>query len=205
MICKECGRELMENDKFCVICGTPNPLFENAEPAHEHTAYTQADPEPAQEHSVYTQPNTEPAQEHPTYTQSNTEPAQEHPTHAQPSTEPAQERPTDAELAQGYTQTNAEQSGYTQPNPYPAQEYQPFPQPKDNAANEYRQYDPNYRALPKERVKHTCSLSVVVFCGIVIFLLSVACGVFAGLYFSAKTAALPAPYSITQQESGLGD
>ena len=167
MICKECGRELMENDKFCVICGTPNPLFENAEPAQRHTEYTQADTTPAQEQTVFPQTDTIPEQEQPAFPQTDTTPAQEQP---------------------AFTQPNPEFPYYTRPSAEPAQEYQP-PYGNRTAARE-------------ERVKYTCSLSVVIFCGIVIFLLSVACGVLAGLYVSAKNSAVPMPYSITEYESG---
>ena len=109
MICSECGREMPETDKFCVICGAPNPLLENAEE--------------------------------------------------------------------------------------PAQEYAPYANAGGDAAGEYRPYDSTDMTMSggKAKVKRTCSLSAVVFCGIVIFLLSVACGIFAGLYFSARTAAVTMP------------
>lgn len=104
MICNECGREMAETDKFCVICGTPNPLFQSmGQPAQNYEPYAE-EPDPA-----------------------------------------------DMVMSGG-----------------------------------------------KARVKHTCSLSAVIFCGIVIFLLSVACGIFAGLYFSAKSDL--AAYSVTEYE-----
>ena len=104
MICNECGREMPETDKFCVICGTPNPLFQSpGQPAQNYEPYT-AEPDPA-----------------------------------------------DMVMSGG-----------------------------------------------KARVKRTCSLSAVIFCGIVIFFLSVACGIFAGLYFSARSDL--AAYSAAEYE-----
>ena len=118
MICNECGREMPDSDKFCVICGTPNPNFESAAA--------------------------------------------------------------------------------------PAQDYPPQPQPVNEFGmeNEYRAFDPSDIDTAEEdtEVKRTCSLSVVVFCAVVIFMLSVACGVFAGLYFSGRNAALAAPYSVTEYD-----
>lgn len=121
MICNECGREISETDKFCGICGTPNPLY-------------QAEDDPAREYPFYTPPVSETANEYHPY---------EH-----------KEEPAEMKMAGR-----------------------------------------------KAKVKRTCSLSAVVVCIVVIFLLSVACGVFAGLYFSVRPAAVPA-YSITSYESG---
>lgn len=120
MKCNECGSEMLETDKFCGICGTPNSLIqrETAEPVQE----------------------------------------QEPPVREQ---EPYEQEPAEAETA---------------------------------AAAEVTE--------ESEKVKRTCSLSAVVFCIVVIFLLSVACGAFAGLYLSARSAAVTAPYSITQSYSG---
>lgn len=139
MICNKCGREMSDTDKYCGMCGTLNPMFENTEPAQEHAPYPQTGTEPAQEHTPYPQTNT-----------------------------------------------------------MPAPEYRPYPQPIG---------DPNHMAMSEreEKVKHTCSLSAVIFCGIVIFLLSVACGVFAGLYFSVKPAAKSAPSSLTEYADGEGE
>ena len=77
------------------------------------------------------------------------------------------------------------------------QGYAPYTQPNGAPAPEYRPFDPN-AVQPPQKVKRTCSLSVVVFCGVVIFLLSVACGVLAGLYLSERAA--HAPYSITEHD-----
>ena len=146
MICANCGREMPETDKYCVICGTENPLFENADrPAWEHTPQT-AD-QPVQEYTSSVQTADQPAREYTPYTQLNAEPT-----------------------------------------------------------DEYRRYDHDMGTpAGNSKEKRTCSLSAVVFCGIVIFLLSVACGVLAGLYFNAKTAAVTAPYSIAMQASGERD
>ena len=100
-----------------------------------------------------------------------------------------------------------EQRAYEQRPDEPVHEYRPYKQPDDEPARSYRAYEqeaaPNETERPAEKVKEkrTCSLSVVVFCGVIIFLLSVACGVFAGLYYNARTAVVP-PCSIVQYESG---
>ena len=177
MICKECGREMPETDKFCGICGTPNPLFENADaPAQERILYTQPDSEPVQEHQPYTQDSSEPVQGYQPNTQDNDDTAQEH----QPDSQP------ESETAQGY-------QPYTQPNVSPAQEYRPYAQAVNEPTN-------MKMAGGKTKVKYTCSLTAVIVCVVVIFMLSVACGVFAGLYFGGRTAAAAPAHSITQYE-----
>lgn len=98
-----------------------------------------------------------------------------------------------------------EQRAYEQRPAEPADEYGLYKQPED--VRSYRAYEQETapkeaeRPAEKVKVKRTCSLSVVVFCGVVIFLLSVACGVFAGLYYNARTAAV-SPYSAAWYESG---
>ena len=174
MICKECGREMPETDKFCGICGTPNPLLENvAAPAQEYVPYTQPDSEPVQEYQPNTQDNGETAQEN----QPDSEIAEEYRPNPQPDSqpvnEPYQEYP--------YPQTNSGYRPYTQAAGEPAD---------------------IKTAGRKAKVKYTCSLTAVIVCVVVIFLLSVACGVFAGLYFSARPAASLPAHSITQYESG---
>lgn len=150
MICANCGREMPDTDRYCGICGTLNPLLENAAPAQESP-----DP-PVQEHAEDTPVSEEP-------------PAQEYTAGIQ----------TNVARVQGYT---------------------PYPQANGVPAPEYRPFDPNL-TQPPEKVKRTCSLSVVIFCGVVIFLLSIACGVLAGLYLSEKTATR-AHYSATEYENG---
>lgn len=111
MICEKCGSEMLETNKFCGICGTPNPLHPEAAEAVREYGSSEQEPEEAKE-----------------------------------------------------TET----------------------------------------AVGKAKVKRTCSLSAVIFCGVVIFILSVTCGVFAGLYFSARSAPVNALYSTTQYDSGGG-
>lgn len=78
------------------------------------------------------------------------------------------------------------------------QEYTPYTQTDGTPAPEYRPYPPVGMEPPMGKVKRTCSLSAVIFCAVVIFFLSVACGIFAGLYFSARQAAAIAPPPITE-------
>ena len=177
MICKECGREMPDTDKFCGKCGTPNPLFENV----DLPVYTQPDTEPVQEHQPYPQPDSIPAQEY----QPDNEPVQEH----QPVSEPAQERQPVSEPEQEYR-------SYAQTSGNPAQEYRPYGQPVVSEPAEMKM------ARGKAKVKYTCSLTAVIVCIVVIFLLSVACGIFAGLYLGSRPAALAPAHSVTQYESG---
>ena len=108
-------------------------------------------------------------------------------------------------LFQGGDEPVREQRAYEQRPTEPAHEYRPYKQAED--VRSYRAYEqetaPNEAERPAEKVKvkRTCSLSVVVFCGVIIFLLSVACGVFAGLYYNARTAAV-SPCSAVWYESG---
>ena len=165
MICKECGRVMPDTDKFCGRCGTPNPLFENADvPVQEQQPYANENSVTAQQYQPYTQPYTESVQEQPPHTQENTE---------------------------------------------PVQEQQPHPQVNDSPVHEYRPHaqtvnEPTDMKMSggKAKVKYTCSLTAVIICVVVIFILSVACGVFAGLYFSVRPAAIAPVHSITQYESG---
>lgn len=194
MICKECGREMPDTDKFCGKCGTPNPLFENL----DLPVYTQPDSEPVQEHQPCTQPDSilvqeqqpdsEPEQEYRSYTQPTDSPAQEHQPYTQPDAEPVQEHQSVSEPEQAYR-------SYTQPAGSPAQEYRPYGQPISEPTD-------MKMARGKAKVKYTCSLTAVIVCIVVIFLLSVACGIFAGLYLGSRPAALAPAHSVTQYESG---
>lgn len=201
MICKECGREMPETDKFCGICGTPNPLLENiGAPVQEYVPHAQPDSEPAQERWTNTQDNDAPVQEHQPQTQPDSVLVEEHQPYTQPDNEPVQENQPDSEISQ-------EHRPNTQPVNEPYQEY-PYPQTNGIPAQEYRPYTQTAAepadmkmAGGKAKVKYTCSLTAVIVCVVVIFLLSVACGVFAGLYFSVRPAAAVPAHSITQYES----
>lgn len=128
---------------------------------------------------------------------------------------------TPGPLPQSEDEPVREQRAYDQRPDEPDREYRPYKQPEDGheyrpckqpenePVRSYRAYEqetaPNEteRAAEKVKVKRTCSLSAVVFCGVVIFMLSVVCGVFAGLYFNARmTAAAVAPCSLVQYETG---
>ena len=75
---------------------------------------------------------------------------------------------------------------------------QSFTLPQGVPAPEYRPFDPNLMPPPPQKEKRTCSLSVVIFCGVLIFLLSIACGVLAGLYLNERAA--HAPYSVSESD-----
>ena len=121
MICEKCGREIYESDKFCGICGAPNPMYKGDDPVNEYPFYTPQRSDTAGEYSPY-----------------------------------AGQEPTEMKMAGG-----------------------------------------------KAKTKHTCSLSAVIICIVVIFLLSIACGVFAGLYFSLRTSkAAASSRSATVYETG---
>ncbi len=77
MICKHCGTELADDDRFCYNCGNPVEAEEAAEPEPEETA------EPAAAAETEAAPTTETAE----VTTAETEAAPE----AAPETEPAQE------------------------------------------------------------------------------------------------------------------
>ena len=172
MICAKCGREMPDTDRYCGICGTLNQLFDAPLPVQEYTG--------AQESGL-------PARE-PTDTQTGDAAVPEN-TVTQAADLPVTEAP-EADLpvpdfASGIHTSVARVQG-------------PTPQPGAMPPPGYRPYVPVEPPAKKEKVKRTCSLSVVIFCGVVIFLLSVLCGVFAGLYFSVKPAAVAAQHSITE-------
>ena len=135
MKCEKCGREISETDKFCGICGMPNPVYQGDDPAREYPFYTPQGSDTVGEYSSYTRQRSDTSDEY---------------------------------------------------NPYARQE------PADMKM-----------AGKKAKVKRTCSLSAVVVCIVVIFLLSIACGVFAGLYFSQRTSkTAPSSRSATVYETG---
>lgn len=185
MICAKCGREMPDTDRFCGICGTLNRRFDNPLPVPEHTGGQESDM-PAREYTR-AQESALPAQEI-TETQTDDAAAQSS-TDAQTTDLPVTEVPEAdfpvPDFAAGIHTSVARVQG-------------PTPQPGVMPPPGYRPYVPADSPTRKEKVKRTCSLSVVIFCGIVIFLLSVLCGVFAGLYFSVKPAAAIAPHSITE-------
>ena len=182
MICAKCGREMPDTDRYCGICGTLNQLFDAPPPVQETDA--QAGVLPAQEYTGARE-SSKPVQES-AATQTGDVTAQEN-TDTQASDLPVTEAPDlpVPDFAAGIHSSVARVQGSApQPGVTPPPGYRPYPAVEPPA--------------PKEKVKRTCSLSVAIFCGIVIFLLSVLCGIFAGLYFSVKPAAVTAPHSITE-------
>ena len=166
MICANCGREMLDTDRYCGICGTLNPLFGNAVSAPEHT---ETDGFSVRE--SITDIHDIPFQEYTSETPEEERPARKSTAGIQSSVAHLRERTP-------YTQTDTTPSSW------------------------YRAHTPDDTAPPKEKEKRTCPLSVVVFCGVVIFFLSVACGVLAGLYLNARSAAVTAPYSLTEYKEG---
>lgn len=161
MKCTNCGNEILPTDKYCGICGEFNPLSvteEKKEEPAEVSAEEKAFAEESAEES-----ETAPAEE----TEKTEEPAS-------PQTEEAKE--------------SAEEAAPESAEPAPAQNTEP---PRNNYAANHYGYDPARHYAPAakpEKVKRTCSLSAVVFCGIVIFILSVLCGIFAGLYIGKASS-----------------
>lgn len=67
----------------------------------------------------------------------------------------------------------------------------PVPPASEPAPNTEQQdkytYRPDEYSYPEEKEKKVCSLSVAVFCVVMVFILSVLCGVFAGMYFTERS------------------
>lgn len=206
MKCEVCGVELKDTDKFCGICGTPNPNYTPDAPseysenpvnpvvlvpsdvtdneglrAEDLTEVQTQAGEEQQSVGISTEENyigqhlAESGEASEVLeTEKNAEP----------------ENVNEAENTAGTSipVTNAKQTlpqqGYYNngfaPPPYNA------PPAGYNAMN--------YQQQPKQKEKRVCSLSAVVFCIVVILILSIACGILGGMYLRERNHRLGISY-----------
>ena len=210
MKCEICGTEYKDTDRFCGMCGTPNPLYDIKNgtkitmpaPAEPVTEYT----EPAEELTETAEPILEPISEpvapepnfpDPTQSAAAAEPFGNiadtfHEADNIPEIVEANEADEPAELSSTH---DIPQSTETQ---IPASVPKPEEETNINAAPEitvtHHHTDtrsaPRHKAEKKQKPpkeKRVCSLSAVVICVIIILILSVACGALGGLYLGERT------------------
>ena len=213
MKCEKCGTEYKDTDRFCGMCGTPNPLLEvkpvPETPVSNSFEYTESD-QAAESNDTDTQ----------TQAQAYSFPD---PTKPQPSPEPFAAAPETADKPEADNTAEAsnisdiselseapkaeavtnEQEQTEQPTPESpvyhtstviqdeplyAGENKAVPQNKEPASSQPNIPKKSKQKLPKpQKEKRVCSLSAVVICIIIILILSVVCGVLGGLYLGERT------------------
>lgn len=212
MKCEKCGTEYKDTDRFCGMCGTPNPLLEvkpvPETPVSNSFEYTESD-KAAESNDTDTQ----------TQAQAYSFPD---PTKPQPSPEPFAAAPETAdkpeadntaeasnisdiselsEAPKAEAVTNEKEqteqptpespvyhtSTVIQDEPLYAAENKAVPQNKEPASSQPNIPKKSKQKLSKpQKEKRVCSLSAVVICIIIILILSVVCGVLGGLYLSER-------------------
>lgn len=171
MICKKCGAQLNENDKFCGVCGTRTDTAAPAENAENLTAGAQIPdsdverafaPEAKEAEKEELTPEESAPEKAPDETQIPEAipeaPVPEAESSASNSREEPQEKasaPDEQRSAPAFAQ--APKSSVSQPSA-PAQK-------------------------PKVKEKGVVSIGIVIFCIVVIAILSIICGMLGGLYF----------------------
>lgn len=158
MKCPECGNEILQSDKYCGRCGAFNSASLTASMNNIET--------PAQKSEDVAEEKTENVAEAVSETAQETAPTEAETENPIPKEEPPAE----------------DASPKTEETPVsPASE--PAPNTEQQDKYTYRQDEYSY---PKEKEKKVCSLSVAVFCVVMVFILSVLCGIFAGMYFTER-------------------
>lgn len=206
MKCTVCGVELKDTDKFCGICGTPNPDYSSETrseaPSAAEAVFETLKTEGAE--NILGAPEEEKAaQSDKTLTEAppivpevsdiKQEEAFETPNEA-PKEEKTAEDMSEHEEAQA-----REVSPAIIPPPFPrGNEYgrQPAPPPYMYGNIPAGREAPNSQKQPCQKEKRVCSLSAVVFCIVVILILSVACGVLGGMYYNERRLRLGADYTL---------
>lgn len=156
MKCPECGNEILQSDKYCGRCGAFNSASLTASMNNIET--------PAQKAEEIAEEKPEnPAETVNETVEENNSTETEDPI-------PKEEPPAE----------DADPKAEETPVP-PVSE--PAPNTEQQDKYTYRQDEYSY---PGEKEKKVCSLSVAVFCIVMVFILSVLCGVFAGMYFTER-------------------
>lgn len=206
MKCTVCGVELKDTDKFCGICGTPNPDY-SSETRAESPSAAEAVSETLKTESaenILGAPEEEKAAES---DKSLTEVLPSVPEAADIKQEEAFETPNEAakeeKTAEGMSEHEEAQAREVPPviipPPFPqGNEYgkQPAPPPYMYGNIPAGREAPKNQKQPGQKEKRVCSLSAVVFCIVVILILSVACGVLGGMYYNERRLRLGADYTL---------
>lgn len=242
MKCAVCGVELQESNRFCGICGTPNPDFkENVEKLPDDNVQSVEKSPEAVENIVENVENSdkinvENIAENVENSWENISRVEEGVVEASTSVYDSISENADAESIYSSAEDNSalpegepntpdtadkaaeESSGFgtTEDNaPKTAEETNTFGAAEENAPKTpketsnfgagaaspynipptpYGGYQPQNYGYPQEipqgdpqKEKRVCSMSVVVFCAVVIFILSVVCGVLGGLYAGERS------------------
>lgn len=206
MKCEVCGVELKDTDKFCGICGTPNPNYTTETPS-EHSenivnSVVLVPSDVTDNEDLKAEDLTE------VQTQSGEEPqssgiiAEEtyNGQHAAESGEASEALETEkkAEPENVNEAQNAAMTGIPANNPRQTLPQQGYynngfaPPPYNIPPAGYNAMNPQNQ--PKQKEKRVCSLSAVVFCIIVILILSVACGILGGMYLRERNHRLGISY-----------
>lgn len=209
MKCEICGVELKDTDKFCGICGTPNPNYtpdapsEYSENAVNPVVLVDSDVTDNEglRAEDLTEVQTQAGEEQQSVGISTDENyIGQHLAESGEASETSETSETEknAEPENVKEAENAEMTGVPVNNPnrtLPRQGYynNGFAPPPYNAPPAgYNAM--NYQQQPKQKEKRVCSLSAVVFCIVVILILSVACGVLGGMYLRERNHRLGISY-----------
>lgn len=222
MKCAVCGVELQENNRFCGICGTPNPDFkENGGKLPDEGSPAVENSQISVENNVENVENSdnsyvEKIVEKVENSQNDNLFSGENGVEIMPAVpdnigEKADDKSVYGDTVETVSSTSAEISGFGGAVENDAktaeEENYAFGISGDNAPQtaeeRYRaanppqippaygwQNDPYYPQNPQgkpQKEKRVCSLSAVVFCGVVILILSIVCGVLGGLYAGERS------------------
>lgn len=206
MKCEVCGVELKGTDKFCGICGTPNPNYTPDAPS-EHSenivnSVVLVPSDVTDNEGLRTEDLTEVQTQSGEEQQSGGMIAEEnyHGQHAAESGEASEALETEKNTEQENVNEaqNAAMTGIPANNPNQTLHRQGYynngfaPPPYNVPAAGYNAMNPQNQ--PKQKEKRVCSLSAVVFCIVVILILSVACGILGGMYLRERNHRLGISY-----------
>ncbi|MCM1055865.1 MAG: zinc-ribbon domain-containing protein [Bacteroides sp.] len=225
MKCTVCGVELKDTDKFCGICGTPNPDFgavgerREAESAAGFfdgmggaNGISAADNINETERAEEAEVLTESAAENAGAVSSENYAEEALQTESEPTTEPTDKAQADLPP----TEREEPQNETADQGVFPAQTNQAAPPRGDvryGSAFAPPPYGPQkvgYGAADGknsrgQKEKRVCSLSAVVFCIIVILILSAACGVLGGMYLRERNYRLGIGYGRSHTSYSCSD
>ena len=199
MKCTVCGVELKDTDKFCGICGTPNPNYgadiqpEYSEKAIDTNVTVISETENTENAENTRADDSLSENRAPIGEITDADPLENYT--GQSTEEPAEINENKEEPNDGKTEQNvpAEETVRLIPPQREGFYNNGFAPPPYNApASGYNQMNESGRNKQKE--KRVCSLSAVVFCIVVILILSVACGVLGGMYLRERNHRLGNEY-----------
>ena len=206
MKCEVCGVELKDTDKFCGICGTPNPNY-TTDASSEYSenpvnTVVLVDSDATDNEGLraedLTEVQTQAGEEQQNVGISTEENYNEQ--HAAENVEASEALETEknAEQENVNETESAAMTGTPVNNPSQTPPQQGYynngfaPPPYNAPPTGYNAM--NCQQQPKQKEKRVCSLSAVVFCIVVILILSVACGILGGMYLRERNYRLGINY-----------